>query len=264
MKPVFTITNKVAEALTRVERARGFLEAAKLSEDWIRDMGQRALIREAYATTHIEGSNLTLEQSERLLTGHGVPEADPDDARELLNYRQAFDFVAEYVAGGGPLSEGLIREIHKRLVEGVRGGSAAPGEYRKVQNYDRDRATFYKAIQSVRANGMDMTGWVEFYTEGLAQQMREVTEKGERVIRRDVLVRKHGLNERQAALVEHLLAHGEIRLRDYEQLRPDVNRRTLQRDLKDLLTKGLVVEIGAGPTDPTRGYKWLSSGACKL
>ena len=33
------------------------------------------------------------------------------------------------------MTEGLIREIHKRLVKGVRGNSAAPGEYRKIQNY---------------------------------------------------------------------------------------------------------------------------------
>ena len=32
------------------------------------------------------------------------------------------------------MTEGLIREIHRRLVAGVRGGSAAPGEYRRVQN----------------------------------------------------------------------------------------------------------------------------------
>lgn len=29
----------------------------------------------------------------------------------------------------------MIQEIHKRLVEGVHGGEAAPGEYRIVQNY---------------------------------------------------------------------------------------------------------------------------------
>ncbi len=333
MKPAFTITNKIADALTRIERARGFLEAAKLSEDWINDMGQRALIREAHATTHIEGSHLTLEQSERLLTGHGVPEADPDDARELLNYRRSFDFVAEYVAGGDPVTEGLIREIHKRLVEGVRGGSAAPGEYRRIQNYvvnsvtgeavytpppaydvpilmgelvawinapagvhpvlvsgiaqfqlvhihpfldgngrtsrllstlclyragydfkrlftiseyyDRDRTSFYKAIQSVRANGMDMTGWVEFYTDGLATQMREVTEKGERVIRRDVLVRKHGLNERQAAALDRILDFGALTVRELEARFPGVNRRTLQRDLRVLVELGLVFADGA-------------------
>ncbi|WP_309573992.1 Fic family protein [Desulfoferrobacter suflitae] len=96
-------------------------------------MGRRALILEAHHTTHIEGTRLTLDQAERLLAGNVVPEADPDDVRELLNYRKAFDFVSEYLASGDPITEGLIREIHKRLVEGVRGGSAAPGQYRKIQ-----------------------------------------------------------------------------------------------------------------------------------
>jgi hypothetical protein len=80
--PRFTISNPITAALTRIERARGFLEAAKLSEEWIRWMGARALILEAYHTTHIEGTRLTLEQAERLWAGERVPEADPDDVRE--------------------------------------------------------------------------------------------------------------------------------------------------------------------------------------
>lgn len=134
-KPIFTITNRITARLTRIERARGFLEAATLSEAWVREMGRRAFILEAHHTTHIEGTRLTLEQAERLLGGNPVPEADPDDVRELLNYRKAFEFVSEYLETGGPITEGLVREIHKRLVESVRGGAAAPGEYRKIQNY---------------------------------------------------------------------------------------------------------------------------------
>jgi len=64
--PRFTITNRITEALTRIERARGFLEAATLSEEWVREMGQRALVLEAHHTTHIEGTQLTLDQAERL------------------------------------------------------------------------------------------------------------------------------------------------------------------------------------------------------
>jgi Fic family protein len=140
-RPKFTITNRIAAGLTRIERARGFLEAAALSDAWIREMGHRALILEAHHTTHIEGTRLTIEQAERLLEGLPVPEANPDDVRELLNYRRAFDFVSKYLESGGPITEGLIREIHKRLVEGVRGGSAAPGAYRKIQNYVVNSAT---------------------------------------------------------------------------------------------------------------------------
>jgi Fic family protein len=55
--------------------------------------------------------------------------------RELLNYKKAFEFVSKYIENGGPITEGLVREIHKLLVEGVRGGAAAPGEYRRIQNY---------------------------------------------------------------------------------------------------------------------------------
>lgn len=341
--PRFSITNPIAAALTRIERARGFLEAAKLSEEWVRRMGERALVLEAHHTTHIEGTRLTLEQSERLLAGQTVPEADPDDARELLNYRSAFELVAEHLGDGRPITEGLVREIHRRLVEGVRGGAAAPGEYRRVQNYvvnaatdevtytpppaydvpilmqelvdwlndpgevhpvlasgaaqfqlvhihpfldgngrtsrllstlclyragydfkrlftisefyDRDRIAFYRAIQSVREQGMDLTGWLEYFTGGLAIQLDEVKERGERVIRRDLLAREHGLSERQALAVGHVMEHGRLAIGDFEALCPGVNRRTLQRDLKALVEKRLVDEHGTGPTDPTRHYR---------
>jgi hypothetical protein len=40
--------------------------------------------------------------------------------------------------------------------------------------YDRDRPACYKALQGVRERGMDMTGWLEYFTEGLGAQMRDV------------------------------------------------------------------------------------------
>ncbi|MFH1134661.1 MAG: Fic family protein [Pseudomonadota bacterium] len=341
-KPKFTITNRITSGLTRIERARGFLEAATLSEDWVREMGRRALILEAHHTTHIEGTRLTLDQAEQLLAGNLVPGADPDDARELLNYRKAFDFVSEYLASGDPITEGLIREIHKRLVEGVRGGSAAPGQYRKIQNYvansatgetiytpppahdapimmaelvdflssegethpvlvsgiaqfqlahihpfldgngrtsrllstlylyrvgydfkrlftiseyyDRDRPAFYRAIQGVRETGMDMTGWLEFFVDGLSTQLAEVRERGEQVIRKDVIVKEQNLSDRQALALSHILVHGRVSIQDFERLGSRVSRRTLQRDLKAMIDKGLIIEKASSPTDPTKIY----------
>ena len=295
-------------------------------------MGRRALILEAHHTTHIEGTRLTLEQAERLLEGKRVPEADPEDAQELLNYRKAFDFVSEYLERGGPITEGLIREIHKRLVEGVRGGAAAPGEYRKVQNYvvncvtaeriytpppphdvpimmadlvdwinretethpvlvsgiaqfqlvhihpfldgngrtsrllstlclyragydfkrlftiseyyDRDRGAFYRSLQSVRESRMDMTGWLEYFIEGLTTQLAEVKQRGELAIQHDVLVKQHGLSGRQVRAIEHILERGTLTIQAFERLCPKVNRRTLQRDLKKLVEKGLLLTEG--------------------
>ena len=111
------------------------MEAAALSEAWVREMGRRALVLEAHHSTHIEGTRLTQTLAEQLLEGRLVPEADPHDVRELLNYKKALEFVSRYLEDGGPITEALVREIHKRLVEGVRGGAAAPGRYRRIQNY---------------------------------------------------------------------------------------------------------------------------------
>lgn len=341
-QPRFSITNAITRALTQIERARGFLEAASLSEQWVRAMGERALVLEAHHTTHIEGTQLTLDQARRLMRGETVPEADPDDVRELLNYRQAFELVSDYLGSGAPITEGLIRQIHKRLVAGVRGGQAMPGQYRRVQNYvinsatgktiytppppadvpplmtelvawinapgdhhpvlvsgiaqfqfvhihpfvdgngrtsrllstlclyragydfkrlftiseyyDRDRAAFYAAIQGVRDRGMDLTGWLEFFVEGLATQLAEVKQRGERAIHRDVLAQEHGLSERQGLALGHVLEHGGMTIQEYEALCEGVNRRTLQRDLKGLIQMGLIEERGTSPTDPTKRY----------
>jgi hypothetical protein len=54
---------------------------------------------------------------------------------------------------------------------------------------------------------MDLTGWLEFFVEGLATQLTEVKQRGERAIHRDILVQEHKLSERQAiALVRRVSA----------------------------------------------------------
>jgi Fic family protein len=227
----------------------------------------------------------------------------------------------------------MIREIHKRLLDGVRVGSAAPGEYRKVPNYivnsatreviytpppahdvpilmtemvdwlnkeseihpvlisgiaqfqlvhihpfldgngrtsrllstlclyqagydfkrlftisefyDRDRSAFYKAIQSVRESDMDMTRWVEYFVEGLATQMDETVERGKKAMRVDLTAKHHKLNVRQARALDFLMNHDGMSIQNYEQLCFGVNRRTLQRDLKEMVEKDLLEAEGA-------------------
>lgn len=68
-QPQFHITNRMTAGLTRIERARGFLDAAKLSEDWLATMRSRAFLLEAHHTTHIEGTRQTLAL--RFLLEHG-------------------------------------------------------------------------------------------------------------------------------------------------------------------------------------------------
>ena len=102
---------------------------------------------------------------------------------------------------------------------------------------------------------MDLTGWLEFFTKGLATQLDEVKTRGEQVIRVDVLARQHALNARQAAAIEFLLEHKRLTISELEMLCPETTRRSLQRDMKGLIAKKLVEESGTGPTDPNRFYR---------
>jgi Fic family protein len=120
--------------------------------------------------------------------------------------------------------------------------------------YDRDRPAFYRAIQGVREAGMDMTGWLEYFVDGLSTQLAEVRERGEQAIRKDVIARQHNLSDRQALALSHILVHGRVSIQDFERLSPGVSRHTLQRDLKALVDKGLIAEKASSPTDPTKNY----------
>ena len=86
-KPKFTITNLINNSLLEIERARGFLDAANLKEEWIKHMQSKAIILEAHHSTHIEGTQLTLSQAQRILEGKPIKSIKQDDRQELLNHR---------------------------------------------------------------------------------------------------------------------------------------------------------------------------------
>ena len=89
--------------------------------------------REAVFSSRIEGTRTTL--GELLAARAGVPSgSDPADLHEVGNWIVALDH------GLGrldtlPLSLRLLREIHERLMRGVRGDTATPGEFRRSQNW---------------------------------------------------------------------------------------------------------------------------------
>ncbi|MEW6609020.1 MAG: Fic family protein [bacterium] len=335
-KPNFTITNQINNSLLEIERARGFLDAAKLKEEWIKDMQSEALILEAHHSTHIEGTQLTLSQAQKILTGQPVRKINPDDKRELLNYKKAMDFVSEYLGKKSEITEDLIKEIHRILVKDVRGGIAKPGTYRNVQNYvvnsltgdiiytppppsdvhqlmeefvdwlnketaispiltagisqyqfvhihpfldgngrtarvlctfilyqngydlkrlfslseyyDKERRRYYDAIQSVRERNMDMTVWLEYFTQGLKHQMLAVKQKGELAIKKEIIIERASrkdLSDRQKRVLLYLLENPFIGRVKYVELFK-VSLRTANYDLAQLEKSGFIEKTGVG------------------
>ena len=358
--PKFQITQSILNNLMKIEQSRGFLKAAHLSNQWVRKMSRNALLLETHHTTHIEGTQLTFEQSKKILAGKQVLNANKNDIKEVTNYRDAFNLVSNYLKTKSVIQESMIKEIHKELVKGVRGESAKPGKYRDIQNYvgnavtkeiiyippkpkevpalmkelvewinqesemhpvlksgiiqfqfvhihpfvdgngrtsrllctfylyksgydfkklfsiseyyDKDRQNFYKAIQSVRENNMDMTSWLDYFVKSFLFQMNEVMEVGKKVILKDVLIENYSLSQRQGVIIEHILENEKLLPKDFDnlcakmelikktskgKLASKITKRTLQRDLKDMIDKKILKSEGQTNNKSYRFFKKL-------
>lgn len=87
--------------------------------------------REAVLSSRIEGTQTTMSDV------YAADLAQDDlvraaDVREVQNYRSAHQLG---LASNLPLSLRLIRNLHKRLMKGVRGQGRHPGEFRTYQNF---------------------------------------------------------------------------------------------------------------------------------
>ncbi len=90
--------------------------------------------KEAVLSSQIEGTQSSL--SDLLLFEHDVAPGVPiEDVRETSNYIRAMSHGLERVGEGFPISLRLLNEVHQRLLEGVRGGERAPGEFRRSQTW---------------------------------------------------------------------------------------------------------------------------------
>ncbi|MGO8685022.1 MAG: Fic family protein [Thermoleophilia bacterium] len=89
--------------------------------------------KEAVLSSQIEGTQASLDDLLEFEAGAASSEM-PGDVAEAVNYVAAMNAGLQLVKEL-PLSLRLIRQIHKRLLEGVRGAEKEPGEFRRSQNW---------------------------------------------------------------------------------------------------------------------------------
>src|SRR2546423_1197034 len=88
---------------------------------------------EAVLSSQIEGTQSTLEDLLQFeIDAKGQDQ--PKDVQEVVNYVHAMNYGLKRL-DTLPLSLRLIREIHGKLLEGVRGSQRTPGEFRRSQNW---------------------------------------------------------------------------------------------------------------------------------
>lgn len=91
--------------------------------------------REAVLSSRIEGTKASLSDLliDEIEDGHGK-RTSTDDIKEVRNYINALEHGIKLL-DELPLSLRLIKEIHAKLMQGVRGDKATPGEFRRSQNW---------------------------------------------------------------------------------------------------------------------------------
>lgn len=116
--------------------------------------------------------------------------------------------------------------------------------------YDRQAKSYYGALQSVEKMGGDATEWLEFFVEGLAEELGRVKD---RVVELSALAQvsqsggtQVALSERQIKILEAIRAHGgEMTTKEVRQVIKMVSKDTVIRDLNDLIDKGVVKKEGS-------------------
>jgi Fic family protein len=133
LPPKIEWDNALVSSLSRADHILGMLsrEGKKLPNPHL--LLRPFITREAVLSSKIEGTQATL--GEILAQEAGVRvDRHPEDLQEVHNYILALEYGLSRLKDL-PLSLRLIKEIHEKLMQGVRGSHATPGEFRKSQNW---------------------------------------------------------------------------------------------------------------------------------
>lgn len=103
--------------------------------------------KEAVQSSQIEGTQASLTDVLAFEAEAAEPE-NRQDVEEVINYVAALNYGLSRL-DTLPISNRLIREMHQRLLAGVRGSDKDPGEFRRVQNLIGARGDTLKTARYV-------------------------------------------------------------------------------------------------------------------
>jgi Fic family protein len=114
--------------------------------------------------------------------------------------------------------------------------------------YDSNRPAYYKALQSVKPDTLDLTNWLEYFTEGVNISTEAVKE---RIVRlsskrlRRAKGKQIALTERQMRIIEFINQNGKITNRDVREMFKLSDEGAL-KEIKKLISLEIIRSEGKG------------------
>jgi len=123
---------EIQSLLSDADRALGELNAFSQLVPNVDFFIRMHITKEATQSSRIEGTRTNMVEA--LMDEHDIDPEKHDDWVEVQNYIGAINFAIEQLKHI-PLSNRLLRDMHKVLMWGVRGETKLPGEFRTNQNW---------------------------------------------------------------------------------------------------------------------------------
>jgi len=114
--PKYTISNKILKQIGSIEASREVIENAPLVPSFEKQFQSDAQVRTIHHGTHIEGNDLTLYQTKKILEGQEVY-ARARDIQEVVNYRNVMNLLDELAVKRGGYEPDMLKDIHRATVD---------------------------------------------------------------------------------------------------------------------------------------------------
>lgn len=129
--PKFVITNTVLKNISQIEVCKEVIENAPLIPSYEKQFQHEAFTKTIHHGTHIEGNELNLAQTKKILEGQDVY-GRARDIQEVINYRNVMSFLDDLVKSGDEYKPSFLTDIHRLTVEKIIDADKV-GVFRKTQ-----------------------------------------------------------------------------------------------------------------------------------
>lgn len=114
--------------------------------------------------------------------------------------------------------------------------------------YDQDRRAYYAVLKSVDQKTLDLTGWLEYFTDGVAVSLKAVKDKVVGLSKDIKVLKEKGqvaLTERQIRIVEFIVQNSQITNKDVRAMFA-LSDEGARKEISKLVKLGVLVSEGKG------------------